>query len=400
MSRVGWLDCPSGVSGDMLLGALDGLGALGALPEVLASFEGLSVRCRSEPVLRGGLAATFVKVTAEGDQPERRLPDVLTIVADADLPAAAAERAANVFRRLAAVEAAAHGITTDEVHFHEVGAADSIIDVVGGCLGLHTLGLDELVVSPIAVGGGTTRTSHGELPVPPPAVLGLLAGSALVGYGGPVDLELATPTGVALVAEWASRVGPMPAMSVDAVGVGAGSRDLPERPNVVRLVVGQPAPTTPAVATGDKGEAWLVVEANVDDLDPRLWPGVLDRLLSAGAADAWLTPVVMKKGRPAHVVSALVTTSGLPAARRVLVNETTTIGVRAYSVTKDALERSWVTVEVDGQQVRVKLAHDEGRRTNATPEFEDVSAAAAALGRPAKDVLARAAAAALRALED
>jgi uncharacterized protein (TIGR00299 family) protein len=392
MGRVGWLDCSCGVSGDMLLGALDGLGALSDLPALVASLADLGVTCTSAPTSRHGLAATSVSVHADADQPPRHLEEVLAVVERAAVPVPVRDRATTVFRRLADVEGAIHGTPPETVHFHEVGAVDSIVDVLAGCLGLHALALDELVVSSIALGGGTTRSAHGELPVPTPAAVGLLSGSRLVSHGGPVDVELATPTGVALLAEWATGSGPMPAMTVDAIGVGSGSRELPDRANVVRLIVGT------AVTTGDQ-PGWQTIEANVDDLDPRLWPGVLDQLLAAGAADAWLTPILMKKGRPAHTVSALVGPETAEAVRQVLLTETSTIGLRANAVTKHALERSWVTVDIDGETIRVKLAHDGDRRTNLAPEFDDVVAAAAALGAPVKEILTRAASAALRSLD-
>jgi uncharacterized protein (TIGR00299 family) protein len=377
----------------MLLGALSELGALSDLPALLASLHDLDVACAAVPTSRQGVQATGFRVTAAPNQPSRRLAEVLQIVDRAAVPETVRERAARVFRRLAEVEAGIHGATPDDVHFHEVGAVDSIVDVLGACLGLQTLGLDQLVVAPIALGGGTARTEHGMLPVPTPAALGLLAGSALIGHGGPSDVELATPTGIALLTEWATSSGPMPAITVGAVGVGAGGRDLPGRANVVRLVVGEPEADDGAV------DRWQTIEANVDDLDPRLWPGVLDRLLAAGAADAWLTPILMKKGRPAHVVSALVSPTAAEAVRQVLVTETSTIGVRTSEVTKHALDRDWMAVDVDGQKIRVKLAHAAGRRTNLAPEFDDVATAAEILGVPAKDILARATAAALHALD-
>jgi hypothetical protein len=392
MTRVGWLDCSCGVSGDMLLGALSALGALDELPPLLTSLQDLGVACAAMPTTRGGLAATTFQVTANDEQPHRGLPEVLSIIDRADVPEAVKERAARVFRRLAEVESGIHQQPVEAVEFHEVGAVDSIVDILAVCLGFHALGLARLVVSDIALGGGTVVAAHGTLPVPAPAALGLLAGAGLAGHGGPVEVELATPTGIALVAEWADTSGSMPTMTVEATGVGAGQRELAERANVVRLVVG--TATDPGADAG-----WQTVEANVDDLDPRLWPGVLDRLLEAGAADAWLTPILMKKGRPAHTVSALVGADAFEAVRQVLVAETSTIGVRATPVTKHPLERSWITVDIDGEKVRVKLAHDGGRRTNLAPEFDDVAAAALALGVPAKDVLARATAAALRSLE-
>jgi hypothetical protein len=362
---------------------------------MLASLSRLGVACASVPTTRGGLAATSFRVTASDEQPHRGLADVLAIVGQADLPPSVRHRATRIFERLAVVEATVHGVDPSEIHFHEVGAVDSIVDVLGVCLGFDALELDGITVSPIALGGGTANTSHGILPVPTPAALGLLAGSLLVGHGGPVDVELATPTGIAVLAEWATATGPLPAMSVAAIGIGAGGRELEDRANIVRLVIG-----TPAVAADASSEAgWLTIEANVDDLDPRLWPGVLDRLLAAGAADAWLTPILMKKGRPAHTVSALVGPDHVDAIRDVLVTETSTIGVRTTPVGKHGLERSWITVDVAGEKVRVKLAHDGARRTNLAPEFDDVVAAAATLGIPAKDVLARATAAALQSLE-
>jgi hypothetical protein len=392
VTRVGWLDCAAGVSGDMLLGALNELGALDGLPAMLTSLRDLHVACTADPVMRAGLAATSFTVAAAAEQPQRRLAEVVAIIERADVPQPVREAAARVFQRLAVAEAAVHASDPAAVHFHEVGAVDSIIDVLGVCLGMNALALDALVVSPIALGGGTANTAHGTIPVPTPAAISLLTGSPLVGHGGPVDVELATPTGIAVVAEWATSSRSMPAMTIDAVGVGAGSRDLAELPNVVRLVVGSLA------ERGSAGDSWFTIEANVDDLDPRLWPGVLDRLLTAGAADAWLTPILMKKGRPAHTVSALVGPDAVAAVRDVLVTETSTIGVRSHPVSKYALERSWITVDVDGQKIRVKLAHDGTRRTNVAPEFEDVAAAAEVLGAAAKDVLAQATAAALLAL--
>lgn len=378
----------------MLLGALNELGALEHLPAMLSSLRDLDVACTATPTTRAGLAATGFTVTAAADQPPRRLADVLAIIERADLPTVARAAATRTFRRLAAAEAAVHGTDSAEVHFHEVGAVDSIVDVLGVCLGMQVLALDALVVSPIALGGGTATTDHGSIPVPTPAALGLLSGTPLVGHGGPTDVELATPTGIAVLAEWATSAGSMPAMRIEAVGVGAGRRELTDQPNVVRLVVG-----TLAESDGAASDGWVTITANVDDLDPRLWPGVLDRLLAVGAADAWLTPILMKKGRPAHTVSVLTTPDATAAVRDVLLTETSTIGMRSHPVSKYALERSWVTVDVDGQKIRVKLAHDGARRTNVSPEFEDVAAAAEALRSPVKDVLARAAAAALQALD-
>ena len=397
--RVLWLDCASGVSGDMLLGALHELGALDALPFALASLRGVTATVHRGRAQRGGLVAGRVTVETSVTQPPRRLADVLSVLDAADVPEPVRLHARSAFQRLAAAEAHVHGMTPDDVHFHEVGAVDAIVDVLGTCLGLHTLGVTLVVVSPIALGGGTARAEHGDLPVPGPAVLELLRTSALVGYGGPVDVELATPTGVALLAEYADAVAAMPAMTVEQVGLGAGGRDLPGRANVLRAVVGATAEDTETLRPEPDGsdsaatDDWRLLEANVDDLDPRLWAGVLDALLAAGAADAWLTPVLMKKGRPAHTLAALTTADEVDAVRRVMFRESSTIGVRETTVGKHALERSWRTVQVDGQPVRVKTAHLDGELVNASPEWDDVAAAARVLDRPAKSVLAAAAAA-------
>jgi uncharacterized protein (TIGR00299 family) protein len=381
----------------MLLGALDDLGALGGLPALLDSLADLGVDVSTAEVVRAGLRAHSVTVSAAASQPHRRLPDIHAVIERAALPAEARRRAAAVFERLAAAEARCHGTGVEGVEFHEVGAVDSIVDVLGACLGLHSLSLDALVVGEIALGGGTARSGHGEVPVPTPAALELLKGTRLAARAGG-EVELATPTGLALVAEWATTGGPMPPMHVADVGIGAGSRDLAERANVVRLVVGDAA-AAPA-ADSDPVAGWVTVEANVDDLDPRLWPGVLQRLIDAGAADAWLTPILMKKGRPAHLIAALVPAAGVEAVHRVLFTETSTIGARTTTVAKRALERSWLPVDIDGQTVQVKLASCDGRVLNATPEFDDVAAAAQALGLAVKDVLARASAAALAQLRD
>ena len=393
---IGWIDASSGVSGDMLLGALSDLGVLEDLPAVA---QAVGAEASATAGSRGGLRGVGVTVRSSGEQPHRRLADLLALLDGLPVDDAVRRRATNVFHRLAAAEGRVHGVAPDAVEFHEVGAVDTIVDVVGACQGFAALGLDRLVVSPIALGGGQAQTMHGAVPVPVPAVLELLAGGALVGYGGPGDVELATPTGVAILAELADGSGPLPPVAVDRTGIGLGGRDLADRPNVLRLVLGQ-APAGPGHAAHGDGDEWLLLEANVDDLDPRLWPGVLARLLDAGAGDAWLTPIVMKKGRAAHTVSVLVAAHLADAAARVLFTESSTIGVRTTAVGKRALDRTTVTVAVDGHDIRVKVASLDGRIVNAVPEYDDVAAAAAALGKPVKRVLARANAAALNAIDD
>jgi uncharacterized protein (TIGR00299 family) protein len=279
-----------------------------------------------------------------------------------------------------------------------VGALDAIADVVGVCAGLEHLALDRLVVSPVAVGSGTVRGAHGTMPVPPPAVVELLRGVPT--YSGPVAMELCTPTGAALLTASAAEFGSQPAMSVAQVGVGAGGRDPDGHTNEVRLLVGEPTDAVDGARAGagaGGGEhgtrAPLLIETNVDDLDPRLWPNVLAVLLDAGASDAWLSPIIMKKGRPAHTLHVLVAADVADRVRTEVFRQTSTIGVREIPIGKHALDRRMATVQVGGRDVRVKLAVHNGSVVNAQPEYDDVARAAQALDRPIKDVLADAIAA-------
>ena len=375
---IGWLDCSAGISGDMLLGALVDAGVdLTVLQSAVDAVGVEPVRLSATRVTRGGLGATKVDVHVDERPRTRTWADVRTLLESSDLDEGVRARALDAFARLAAAEAAVHRTTPDAVHFHEVGALDAVADVVGCAAGLHALGLTSVTASPVVVGSGTARGAHGPLPVPPPAVLALLTGAPVL--AGPVTHEMTTPTGAALLAATVTSYGPLPPMVLRRTGTGAGGRDPQEVANVLRLVVGDPAEAPPTEE--------LLLETNVDDLDPRVWPGVLGALLDHGASDAWLTPIVMKKGRPAHTLSVLCPASSAPALRDVVFRETSTLGMRSQAVTKHALERSERSVEVDGQRVRVKLGLLDGEVVNAMPEWEDVAAAAAALGRPAKLVL-------------
>ncbi len=382
---IGWLDCTAGASGDMLLGALVDAGApLDVLQAAVDAVGVEPVRLRAEPVLRAGLGATRVHVEVADTTSGRTWADIRELLGAAALAEPVRALALDVFGRLAQAEAQVHRVPADEVHFHEVGALDAVADVVGVAAGLHTLGLTGLHAGPVSLGSGSTRGAHGALPVPVPAVLALLAGAPV--QGGAVPHEMCTPTGAALLAATVTTWGDLPPMTLSRVGTGAGGRDPVETANVLRLVLGEPRDSP-------SGEA-LVLEANVDDLDPRLWPGVLDALLGAGADDAWLTPVLMKKGRPAHVLAVLCRQGQAEVLRDVVFRQTSTLGLRETRVAKRALERAELVVDVDGQPVRVKTGLLAGEVVNVQPEWTDVAAAAAVLGRPAKQVLAAAAAAA------
>lgn len=397
---LAWIECRAGAAGDMLLGALVDAGA--ALDAVQAAVDALDagIRLTARPVRRHGLAATKLDVLADrGGGPAapvtRTWRDVRTLIEHAELAEPVRARALDAFARLARAEAAAHGVEPDQVHFHEVGALDAIADVVGCCAALHLLGIGEAVGTSVALGRGMSRGAHGLVPVPAPAVLEVLREAGAPVYAGAAPYELCTPTGAALLAATVDRWDELPPMRVTATGTGAGDRDFDEAPNVVRVVVGARPGTATEAAPGrpDMGEQ-LMVEANVDDLDPRLWPSVLSGLLAAGAVDAWLTPIVMKKGRPAYTLAALCDAADAGAVRRAVFTETSTIGVREWPVGKRALARSERTVSVGDRPIRVKLAYLDGELVNAQPEYDDVAAAAADLGRPAKSVLADAVAAA------
>lgn len=305
----------------------------------------------------------------------RGLSEILDLLERSTLDGEVKDRAAGLFRRLAEVEAAAHGVPVEEVHFHEVGAIDSIVDTVGGVLGLRWLGVDRFVSSPLNVGSGTVRTAHGVLPVPAPATTELVRGVPVYGEG---EGELLTPTGALLLTGHAGSFGPMPAMRIDRVGCGAGAREQGGRPNVFRIVVGEE--TTPAA-----GDTVLVLQCEIDDLSPQLFGPLVDRLLGAGALDAYLTPVQMKKGRPGILVTVLLPPAGRGGIEEVLFRETTTLGVRWQEWNRTTLDRETVVVETAYGPIRIKVGQRDGVVVNAQPEFEDCQHVATTHGIAVKE---------------
>jgi uncharacterized protein (TIGR00299 family) protein len=385
-----WVDATAGIAGDMLVAALIDAGA--PVGRLLAAVEKVipgAVDLAAIEVSRGGVRAVKFDVTpaAEGDR-DRSWTDIRTMLEEADLPARVRDRAESVFFRLAEAEARVHGIATEHVRFHEVGAWDSIADVVAACTALDCLNVTSMSCSAIALGSGRVQTAHGDLPIPAPAVLELSSGWRVLSGG---QGELATPTGVALLGALCDESSDLPAITVHAVGVGAGSREVPDRPNVVRVVLGVPTDLSDAAYD----EARLsVLETNVDDLDPRIWPTVLTSLLDAGAADAWLVPIVMKKGRPGHTLAVLTPRDRRDLLRTLMFDLTSTTGVRETAVHRLALARFSVPVPVRGGQVRVKVAHRRGQIVHATPEFEDAAELAIKRAVPVRRVLEEAVAAA------
>ncbi len=387
---IGWLDCVAGASGDMFLGALVDAGApVEAIRSAIAALAVEPIELELSTVERHGLGATKVDVIAPHTVVTRTWGNIRGRLTAADLPDRVKATALEAFERLARAEADVHRTSPEQVHFHEVGGLDAIADVVGAAAGLAALDIDPLTASTVTLGSGMARGEHGMVPVPGPAVLALLRDADAPVWSGPAPYEMCTPTGAALLATTVTSWGPMPPMQIRAVGMGAGGRDLDELPNLLRLVVG-----VPVDRRADPVESAVVIEANVDDLDPRLWPAVLERLLDAGASDAWLTPILMKKGRPAHTLQVLCPPALTERMREVVFTHTSTIGLRSHLVDKVALRREELSVEVHGHRIGVKTARRDGLIVNVSVEYDDVRRVAEETGRPVAEVLRTATAAA------
>ena len=384
MSRLAYIDCVGGVAGDMLLGALLDAGAeIEVVREGLATLGIDDLDLRVARARRGGLDAARVEVVAPADQPPRGPGEIRALIERAGLPVRARERALATFARLAEAEARVHGIPPEEVHFHEVGAADAIADVCGVALALESLAIERLVCSPLPMARGLGASAHGPLPLPAPATLALLEGAPIHGVAG--DAELVTPTGAALVATLADGFGPIPSMRLEAVGAGAGARDLERAPNLVRILVGE----------GEAGRIEAtrpvsLIETNLDDLSPELIPDAAASAVAAGALDVWTASVGMKKGRPGVIVSALARPDREGAVATALLRSTTALGVRLSRLERYELEREWRSVEVAGRPVSIKLGRLDGEVVNVAPEHDDCVRAAAGSGQPVATVWAAA----------
>jgi pyridinium-3,5-bisthiocarboxylic acid mononucleotide nickel chelatase len=390
--RHAWIDASAGVAGNMLLGALIDAGAdLAVVQQAVDAVIADSVSLNSTPVTRAGQHANQLTVhVITQDVSARSWRTIGDLISTAGLPAPVRDRALATFGRLADAEGRIHHVPPHDVHFHEVGALDSIADIVGVAAALHSLEIDSISASAVAVGSGRVRGSHGDMGVPVPAVVELAAGWKVFAGGSG---ELTTPTGMALVSTLAERCEDLPPLTLQTSGAGAGTRDTPGRPNLTRVLIGERV-TRPEA---DLSEADVLIEANVDDLDPRLWPGVLTSLIRAGAADAWLVPIIMKKGRPAHTVSVLARPDQAADLRYLLLVLTSTIGVRETRVRKTALPRGWVDLIIDDSCISMKIAHRHGTIWQVTPEFDDIERASDERGLSPLTVLEQAMAAALAA---
>ncbi|MGH9276035.1 MAG: nickel pincer cofactor biosynthesis protein LarC [Acidimicrobiales bacterium] len=383
MTRIAWFHCFSGIAGDMALGSLIDAGA--DLDEVRALLDRLPVggwTVEAEPVLRCGIAATKLHVHAEDTTVVRTASHIAALVEEARLPDRVSARALATFAALADAEGRLHRRPPEQVHFHEVGGLDAIVDVVGTCAALEVLGVDEVRASTVVTGTGMVRSAHGLLPNPAPAVVALLAAVGAPTTGIDVGVELTTPTGAALLAALATGFGPLPAMSIESTGFGAGSREIDGRPNATQVVVG-----TSVEALG-AGQPVVLLEANVDDATGESLAHAVAALLEAGAHDAWVTPIVMKKGRPAYTVAALADVGLAAQVASTLTAETGSLGVRGVTMERWPAARSVDTVEVEGYPVRVKVSP--GR---IKVEHDDAARVARLAGLPLREVLSRAEAA-------
>jgi len=374
-----YFDCFAGASGDMILGAMVAAGVdANLLREQLSLLPVTGFSLDFETVNRSGLSATYARVETAHEHKHRHLSDIKQIIEGSGLSDAVKQRAVRIFTRLAEAEARVHNEPVDHVHFHEVGALDAIVDVVGAAICFDALKIERFVSSPLHAGSGMVKMAHGQFPIPPPAVTELLKGVPF--YATEIKGELLTPTGAAIITTVCSEYGPIPEMKTDATGYGAGTREYPDFPNVLRVLLGE------TEAHGETDERLWMLETNLDDASPQIIGYVMDRVLELGALDCFFTPVQMKKNRPGVLLSVLCGRNEKEAVMKLLFTETTTLGVRSYEVARRALQRSVVRVETQYGPIDVKVAHLDGRVVNEMPEFEQCRQAATTANVPLKIV--------------
>lgn len=377
---IAYFDCFSGISGDMTLGALVDAGMpIEVLRSELAKLNLPGYTITSEKVKRSGLAATKVHVILdEKEQHARHLSDIQKIINSSSLSPVVKQQSLSIFQRLAEIEAKVHGTTPDKVHFHEVGAVDAIVDIVGSVIGLEHLGITEIIGSPLNVGSGTVHTQHGKLPVPAPATAELLKNIPL--YSSSITLELTTPTGAAIISTLAASFGPLPQMAIRRIAYGAGNKDIPGQPNVLRLMIGEPV-------SAYEEDTSIVIESNIDDMNPQIYGHLIDTLMAKGAHDVYLTPIIMKKGRPAILLSVLTDKAKSTAMLDTIFRETTSIGVRIQEVGRKKLSREVRTIETPYGKIRIKISKRGDEIMTVTPEYEDCKKLAEEKQVPLKTVM-------------
>jgi hypothetical protein len=387
--RTLYFDCFAGISGDMVLGALLDVGLdldflRGELGKLQVSPFSLEVTRED----RSGISAQRVRVLTEAEHHHRHLPDILTIISGSALSETVKERAARIFRSLAEAEARVHNLPVERIHFHEVGAVDAIVDIVGACIGFENLGIEKFYCSPLHVGSGVVEMAHGRFPVPPPAVAELLKGAPI--YSTDIVGELVTPTGAAIVSTLCERFGPIPALKIERMGYGAGGRSYKGFPNALRVLLGTIENGPEHLLT----EKLILLETNIDDMSPQVAGYLLDRAIERGALDCFLSPVQMKKNRPGVLVSILCKPGDREQLTELLLTETTTLGVRAQQIERVSLPREMFTVETSFGRIAVKAARLSHGQLKLMPEFEDCRAAAERHDKPLREVWAAAIAAA------
>jgi uncharacterized protein (TIGR00299 family) protein len=383
--KLAYFDCFSGISGDMTLGALVDAGcSADLLRGELKSLQVPGWTLTTEKVWKNGMAATRVRVQTEDQQKHRSLSTILEILTNSRLAPPVRERASRIFQKLGEAEAHVHAAPLEKVHFHEVGAVDAIVDIVGSCIGFHALGIERFLCSPLNVGGGTAKMAHGVLPVPAPATARLLQGAPTFSNG--VQHELVTPTGAAIVATLCDSFGPQPPMTVSAIGYGAGTTDLEGQPNVVRIMIGECADKVSSASD----EEISIIEANLDDMNPQIYGYVLEKALLAGALDVYTTALQMKKNRPGTLLTILCRPEDTEALMSLIFAETTTFGVRSHRAQRRALPREWVNVSTAYGSVRVKLSRSNGHILHVTPEYDDCRKLAVEKQVPLQQVISEA----------
>ena len=362
--RAAYFDCYSGISGDMILGALVDLGVdPGKIRKALKTLDLKGYKLKTSRVQRGLIAGTKVQVslTKSSHHPARKYSDIKKLIADSDLSSTAKKNSLEIFKRIAQVEAAIHDTTMEKIHFHEIGAVDSIVDIVGGVVAIESLKLDKIYASPLNVGEGFVQCAHGCLPVPAPATLKLLQGIPVFSNG--IKKELTTPTGAAMIGFYADKFGSLPAMKIVGDGYGAGDHIIAEMPNMLRVVLGE--------ISAESDEELVLIETNIDDMNPEFYEGTMESLFKAGALDVYLTPIIMKKSRPANKISVLSSETDRQAMTEILLHETSSFGVRYFRIGRTVLEREMKTVNISWGPVRIKIGKFNGKVIQISPEYED-----------------------------
>jgi len=389
--RIAYFDCFSGASGDMILGALIDAGlSPRLLREELKKLRLPSVHLKATRVLKGGLSATQVIVEGKGEKKSHRtLKEMLRIIDRSTLEPGIKEKSEEIFRRIASAEGEIHRRPMEDIHFHEIGGLDSVVDIVGAVWGVRRMGIDRIYVSRVNVGTGFVKCEHGTLPVPAPAALSLMKGVPI--YSSGVEKELLTPTGAVLLSTLGSEFGNLPPMKVEQVGYGAGRSELPH-PNLLRVMIG-----TLEAAAGM--ERVMVIETNIDDMNPQFYDYVMEKLLALGVMDVFVTPILMKKNRPATLLTVICQVERLPSVTHFLLKETTTLGMRWHEEERVRADREILVVQTKHGAIRFKLARWEGSPINLSPEYEDCKRLATRKGVPLKDIFEEAKRAAWTLLE-